>query len=114
MLRHYVCLLIYIWHAQWLFDNSDGSARLLRFRAGHSAPPGLVQYYGNGTRLLSAGASLSTHVCTAQRSAKHSLYIMQRCNHVPRHEAALHSCLTTCCGRTTASANWFGPVRVCK
>ena len=50
--RHsaYVALLM-----QWLFDNSDGSARLLRFRAGHSAPPGLVQYYGSGNRLLSAG-----------------------------------------------------------
>ena len=47
----------YVCRAQWLFDNSDGSARLLRFRAGHSAPPGLVQYYGNGNRLLSAGAA---------------------------------------------------------
>lgn len=40
---------------QWLFDNSDGSARLLRFRSGHSAPPGCLAYYGDGSRLLSAG-----------------------------------------------------------
>lgn len=41
---------------QWLFDNADGRARLLRFRAGHSAPPGCLSYYGDGSRLLSAGA----------------------------------------------------------
>lgn len=23
----------------WIFDNADGSARLLRFRSGHAAPP---------------------------------------------------------------------------
>ena len=40
---------------QWLFDAADGSARLLRFRAGHSAPPSVVRYYCDGTRLLSAG-----------------------------------------------------------
>ena len=40
----------------WIFDNRDGSGRLLRFRAGHSAPPKHVQFYGEqGTRLLSAG-----------------------------------------------------------
>ena len=65
------------WHsrAQWLFDNSDGSARLLRFRAGHSAPPGLVQYYGNGNRLLSAGKGFSARVHTGLGSGKHHLYI---------------------------------------
>ena len=40
----------------WIFDNRDGSGRLLRFRAGHSGPPKHVQFYGEqGTRLLSAG-----------------------------------------------------------
>ena len=40
----------------WIFDNRDGSGRLLRYRAGHSAPPRHVQFYGEGgTRLLSAG-----------------------------------------------------------
>lgn len=41
---------------QWLFDAPDGGARLLRFRSGHSKPPAVVRYYGDGTRLLSAGA----------------------------------------------------------
>ena len=35
---------------QWIFDNQDGSARLLRFRAGHSAPPTHVTFYGEGER----------------------------------------------------------------
>ena len=44
---------------QWLFDSADGSARLLRFRSGHAAPPAVVRFYGDaGTRLLSAGAVL--------------------------------------------------------
>jgi len=41
---------------QWIFDNADGSGRLLRFRAGHGSPPTKVAFYGeNGHRLLSAG-----------------------------------------------------------
>ncbi|KAJ7294300.1 hypothetical protein O6H91_Y267700 [Diphasiastrum complanatum] len=39
----------------WIFDSSDGEARLLRFRSGHSAPPTCIQYYGNGRHILSAG-----------------------------------------------------------
>jgi len=81
--------LSHAWHAQWLLDNSDGSARLLRFRAGHSAPPGLVQYYGNGNRLLSAGAGLSACARPNGLRGVVSLSPQQRCNHVPQHEAAL-------------------------
>ena len=40
---------------QWIFDNADGTGRLLKFRAGHSAPPTHVTFYGEGLRLLSAG-----------------------------------------------------------
>lgn len=41
---------------QWVFDAADGSARLLRFRSGHAAPPTCLTHYGEaGTRLLSAG-----------------------------------------------------------
>lgn len=40
---------------QWLFDAADGTARLLRFRSGHSAPPSCLKFYGQGNRLLSAG-----------------------------------------------------------
>lgn len=35
---------------QWVFDSADSSARLLRFRSGHSAPPACIQYYGEGLR----------------------------------------------------------------
>lgn len=46
----------------WIFDNQDGSARLLRFRAGHSAPPTHVTFYGEGKRLLSAGGDRALRV----------------------------------------------------
>lgn len=49
---------------QWIFDAADGTARLLRFRSGHNAPPECLQYYGDGTRLLSAGEAL-LHTCLA-------------------------------------------------
>ena len=40
---------------QWIFDNSDGSARELRGRSGHAAPPQRLSFYGaDGTVLLSA------------------------------------------------------------
>eukprot|EP00958_Prasinococcus_capsulatus_P025315 scaffold4216_cov389-Prasinococcus_capsulatus_cf.AAC.3 len=39
----------------WIFDKADGEARLLRHRSGHSAPPTVMRYYGEGAHLLSAG-----------------------------------------------------------
>ncbi|KAL6194597.1 hypothetical protein ACLB2K_035679 [Fragaria x ananassa] len=39
----------------WIFDTSDGVARLLRFRSGHSAPPQSIRFYANGRHILSAG-----------------------------------------------------------
>ncbi|XP_050373061.1 uncharacterized protein LOC126790760 [Argentina anserina] len=39
----------------WIFDTSDGDARLLRFRSGHSAPPQCLRFYANGRHILSAG-----------------------------------------------------------
>ena len=33
----------------WIFDQSDGSARLLRSREGHTAPPVRLRYYGGET-----------------------------------------------------------------
>jgi U3 small nucleolar RNA-associated protein 21 len=42
----------------WVFDQEDGSARLLRQRSGHSAPPTRVRYYAQDT-LLSAGLDRS-------------------------------------------------------
>ena len=48
---------------QWIFDADDGTARLLRFRSGHAAPPVVVRFYGeSGTRFLSAGADRAFRV----------------------------------------------------
>jgi U3 small nucleolar RNA-associated protein 21 len=33
----------------WVFDGADGSARLLKSREGHTAPPRRIRYYGNVT-----------------------------------------------------------------
>ena len=48
---------------QWLFDSADGTARLLRFRSGHSAPPSCLKFYGTGNKLLSAGHYSACHLC---------------------------------------------------
>ena len=59
---------------QWVFDSVDGSARLLKLRSGHGAPPSCVRYYNEGgTRLLSAGTPfavvpiMSTILCWQPR-----------------------------------------------
>jgi U3 small nucleolar RNA-associated protein 21 len=40
---------------QWIFDNADRTARRLRFRSGHAAPPRCVSFYGtDGNVLLTA------------------------------------------------------------
>eukprot|EP00095_Tigriopus_kingsejongensis_P011785 maker-scaffold119_size336447-snap-gene-2.31 protein:Tk11785 transcript:maker-scaffold119_size336447-snap-gene-2.31-mRNA-1 annotation:"wd repeat-containing protein 36" len=41
---------------QWVFDMSDGGARLLRIKEGHAAPPHKIRFYGAfGRHILSAG-----------------------------------------------------------
>jgi U3 small nucleolar RNA-associated protein 21 len=48
---------------QHIFDNEDGSGRLLRFRSGHAAPPHCIMFYGQeGRVLLSAAADHSVRV----------------------------------------------------
>ena len=58
---------------QWLFDAPDNSARLLRFRSGHSEPPTLVRHYGEGHRLLSAGelAACACELAVTRTTAVH-------------------------------------------
>ena len=47
----------------WIFDMTDGGARLLRSREGHSAPPLCIRYHGqNGTSILSSGEDSSLRV----------------------------------------------------
>ncbi|XP_062509636.1 WD repeat-containing protein 36-like [Corticium candelabrum] len=44
----------------WIFDQPDGSGRLLRSRNGHSAPPTLCKFYGSSRHLiLTAGLDRS-------------------------------------------------------
>uniref|UniRef100_A0A182Q2F6 Uncharacterized protein n=1 Tax=Anopheles farauti TaxID=69004 RepID=A0A182Q2F6_9DIPT len=47
----------------WIFDLTDGAARLLRFREGHSAPPTCVRYHGaNGRNIVSSGEDSSLRI----------------------------------------------------
>lgn len=49
-------LLFLIQYQVWIFDQPDGSGRLLRSRSSHSAPPTKVRFYGSrGVDILSAG-----------------------------------------------------------
>lgn len=53
----------------WIFDQSDGSARLLRSRCGHSAPPTKIRFYTKGgLGLLSAGGDAITQEIAAALS----------------------------------------------
>ncbi|XP_048582009.1 WD repeat-containing protein 36 [Nematostella vectensis] len=51
----------------WIFDQPDGSGRLLRSRSGHSAPPTKIRFYGHkGSDILSAGLDRTfRHISTA-------------------------------------------------
>lgn len=52
----------------WIFDQSDGSARLLRSRCGHSAPPTRVRFWSRGgVGLLSAGLDNSLRSLSVTR-----------------------------------------------
>uniref|UniRef100_A0AAG5CRH0 WD repeat-containing protein 55 homolog n=1 Tax=Anopheles atroparvus TaxID=41427 RepID=A0AAG5CRH0_ANOAO len=47
----------------WIFDMSDGGARLLRFREGHSSPPTCIRYHGSrGRHILSASEDSSLRI----------------------------------------------------
>ncbi|XP_074612173.1 WD repeat-containing protein 36-like [Acropora palmata] len=55
----------------WIFDQSDGSGRLLRSRTSHSAPPTKIRYYGSkGKDLLSAGLDRSFRMISVVRDAR--------------------------------------------
>eukprot|EP00117_Sycon_ciliatum_P046757 scpid15153/ scgid33462/ WD repeat-containing protein 36; T-cell activation WD repeat-containing protein len=54
----------------WVFDQTDGSARLLRSRSGHSAPPVFAQYHGpTGHMILSAGMDRSVRILSVIRDS---------------------------------------------
>jgi U3 small nucleolar RNA-associated protein 21 len=67
----------------WIFDGADGSARQLKHRAGHTAPPRRIRYYGDvteagmgtgadarGCQILSAGTDRSFRVFNTARDAQ--------------------------------------------
>lgn len=75
---------------QWVFDAMDGSARLLRFRSGHAAPPTCLTHYGEaGTRLLSAGRVSSAEL---NQQVNACLVPEQIVAHISlqRHAACMH------------------------
>ena len=55
----FACNLPHVYQV-WIFDQPDGSGRLLRSRSSHSAPPTKVRFYGSrGVDILSAGTHMA-------------------------------------------------------
>nr|XP_022919949.1 WD repeat-containing protein 36 [Onthophagus taurus] len=51
----------------WIFDLTDGGARLLRIREGHSATPSFIRYHGaNGNNILSCAGDSTLRVFNTQ------------------------------------------------
>ncbi|CAG9772941.1 unnamed protein product [Ceutorhynchus assimilis] len=51
----------------WIFDMSDGGARLLRIREGHSASPNHIRFHGaNGHNILSAASDSTLRIFNTQ------------------------------------------------
>lgn len=51
----------------WIFDMTDGGARLLRVREGHSAPPQFIRFHGaNGHNILSAAGDSTLRIFNTQ------------------------------------------------
>ncbi|KAF5270441.1 hypothetical protein FQR65_LT05629 [Abscondita terminalis] len=51
----------------WIFDMTDGGARLLRIREGHSTPPQFIRFHGaNGHNILSSGADSTLRIFNTQ------------------------------------------------
>ncbi|XP_017774873.1 PREDICTED: WD repeat-containing protein 36 [Nicrophorus vespilloides] len=51
----------------WIFDMTDGGARLLRTRDGHSVPPTCIRYHGdNGQNILSVSGDSTMRIFNTQ------------------------------------------------
>ncbi|KAI9029391.1 Utp21 specific WD40 associated putative domain-containing protein [Hyaloraphidium curvatum] len=74
---------------EWVFDGADpAEPRLLRHRAGHSAPPTRIRFYGpEGHSILSAGRDRSVRLVSVIRDAR-SAELSQ--GSVAKKAAALH------------------------
>ncbi|KAG2180209.1 hypothetical protein INT43_003998 [Umbelopsis isabellina] len=56
---------------QWIFDNLDGTPRLLKSRSGHHSPPSKIRYYGHdGHFILSSGRDRSLRAFSTVRDAQ--------------------------------------------
>ena len=52
----------------WIFDQSDGSARLLKSRCGHNAPPTKIWFAstgGDAIKILSGGTTYMKSHCVS-------------------------------------------------
>lgn len=93
----------------WIFDAADGSARLLKSREGHTAPPRRIRYYGNvtmasmgegadatGCQILSAGSDRSLRVFnTARDSQSREMSqgpLLKRARKLQVNDHSLHGC----------------------
>ena len=68
-------MILHVCHTQtWIFDQSDGSARLLRQREGHSTPPTCVRFYTKGSLgLLTSGMTPQHKLHRVSDTHTHSL-----------------------------------------
>lgn len=56
---------------QWAFDGPTAPPRLLKFRAGHHAPPHIIRFYGeDGKQLLTAGRDRTLRYTSVVRDAR--------------------------------------------
>ncbi|CAE6502464.1 unnamed protein product [Rhizoctonia solani] len=56
---------------QWLFESPDEPPRLLKYRAGHHAPPHLIRYYGDdGKQILTASRDRSLRYTSVVRDSR--------------------------------------------
>ncbi|CBJ32264.1 similar to WD repeat domain 36 [Ectocarpus siliculosus] len=59
----------------WVFDSPDGTARLLRSREGHRAPPRAVRYYGNTTLATMGEGADATALCVLSAGTDRSFRV---------------------------------------
>lgn len=66
-----VFFLVLTLSKQWLFDSPTAAPRLLKFRAGHHAPPHLIRYYGqDGKQILTASRDRSLRCTSVVRDSR--------------------------------------------
>ena len=63
----------------WIFDQSDGSARLLRSRCGHSAPPTRLRFCSTGeaVKILSTGLDNALRVFAIHKDVQMNMELSQ-------------------------------------